>query len=97
MYNNCPFYYTALAVSEKVGIPSTVLTTQVRWLSSLQLTVLSRSAIVVSSKFLAAIFVLALCFFEFSVGARAFVIGLSQISSFFSIDVFYPWPSLHAR
>ena len=31
------------------------------------------------------VFVLSLCFLEFYVGVRAFVIGLSQISSFFSL------------
>ena len=40
----CPFDYTAVAVSRKVGIPLTGLTTPVRWL---KLTVLSRSAMVV--------------------------------------------------
>ena len=39
----CPFHYTAVAVSGKVGYPLTGLTTSVWWLS-LQLTVLSRSA-----------------------------------------------------
>ena len=33
---------------------------------------------------LGAVFVLSQCFLEFSVSMRAFVIGLSQISSFFS-------------
>ena len=33
-------------------------------------------------KVLVAFFALSFCFFEFSVGERAFVIGLSQISSF---------------
>ena len=46
-----------------------------------QLTVLSRSAIVVFSKF----FMLSRCFFDFSVGVGTFVTGLSQISSFFSL------------
>ena len=45
--NVCPFYYTAVAVSGKAGIPCTGLTTSVGWLSLPQLTVLSRSAIVV--------------------------------------------------
>ena len=31
------------------------------------------------------VFVLSRCFFDFSVGVGAFVIGLTQISSFFSI------------
>ena len=45
--NVCPFDYTAFGVSGKVGIPYTSLTTPVGWLSLPQLTVLSRSAIVV--------------------------------------------------
>ena len=45
--NVCHFDYTAFAVSGKVGIPYTGLTTPVGWQSLPQLTVLSRSAIVV--------------------------------------------------
>ena len=40
--------------------------------------------VVVLSKFLLEFFVLSRCFLDFSVGVGAFVIGLSQISSFFS-------------
>ena len=47
IFNVCPFDYMAFAVSGKVGIPLSGLTAPVEWLSSLQLTVLSRSAIVV--------------------------------------------------
>ena len=43
---------------------------------------LSRSAIVVSSKFLLAFFMLSRCFLDFSVGVGAFVTGLSQIFSY---------------
>ena len=69
----------------EVGIPYTVLTTPVWWLSLLQLTVLIRSAIVVFTiEVFGGIFLLSFCFLEFSVDVRAFVIGLSQISSFFS-------------
>ena len=46
--------------------------------------ILSRSAIVVKSKFLGGIFVLSRCFSDFAVGVGVFVIRLSQISSFFS-------------
>ena len=46
-FNVCPFHYTAFVVSGKVGIPLTGLTTPVGWLLLPQLTVLSRSAIVV--------------------------------------------------
>ena len=60
------------------------LTTPVGWLLLLQLTALSRSAIVVQSKFLLAFFMLSRCLLDFSVGVGAFVIGLSQISSLFS-------------
>ena len=45
--NVCPFDCAALVFIGKVGIPLTSLTTQVRWLSLPNLTVLSRSAIVV--------------------------------------------------
>ena len=34
------------------------------------------------------VFVLSCCFLDFPVGVGAFVIGLSQISSFFSINVY---------
>ena len=78
--NVCPFDYTAFAVSGMVGIPLTGLTTPVGW----QLTVLSRSAIVVKSKILVAFLCCHVAFWNFSVGVGAFVIGLSQISSFFS-------------
>ena len=45
--NVCAFDYTAFAVSEKVGIPLTGLNTPDGWAPLPQLTVLSRSAIVV--------------------------------------------------
>ena len=54
------------------------------WLLLLQLTVLSRSEIVVLSKFLVEFFMLSSCFLDFSVSVGAFVIGLSHVSSFFS-------------
>ena len=81
--NVCPFDYTTFEVSGKVRIPKTGLTTSVGWLSGPELIVLSRFAITVQSKFLVAFCVVALLF-GFSVGVGAFVIGLSQISSFFS-------------
>ena len=77
----CPFDNTAFAVVGKVGIPYAGLTKPVRWLSILQPTVLSRSAIVVLSKCRWHFCVFTLL--EFSVGVRAFVIGLCQISSLF--------------
>ena len=45
--NLCPFDYAAFAVSRKVWIPLTGLSTPVGWLSLPQLTVLSWSAIIV--------------------------------------------------
>ena len=60
----------------RVGIPLTGLTTPVGWLLLPQLNVLSRSSIVVKSKFLVAFCVVTLLF-GFSVGVGAFVIGLS--------------------
>ena len=61
----------------KVWIPLTGSTTPVGWLSLLQLIVITRSAIAVWR------FCVFSCFFDFSVDVGAFVIGLSQISSFF--------------
>ena len=68
----CPFDNTAFAISGKVGI------------SLLQLTVLSRSAIVVQSKYVVVFFVFSHCFLDFSVDVETFIVGLSlsQISSF---------------
>ena len=48
---SCPFNYTAIAVSGKAGTTSTRVTTQVGWLLLLQLTVQSRSAIIMQSTF----------------------------------------------
>ena len=56
----------------------------VEWLSLLQINVQSRSLIDVQSKLIFCVrFVLSLCFLEFSVGVRTFVIGLNQIASVF--------------
>ena len=69
----CPFDYTTVAVSGKIGIPLTGLTTPDRWLSLLQLTVLNRSAIVVLSKILVAFFsVVVALLFGFFCGCRVF-------------------------
>ena len=81
--NVCPFDNTAFAVSWKDWIPLTGLTTSVVRLLLLQVIVLSRSAIVVLSKFWWCL-VLSRCVSDFSLGVGTFVIGLSQISSFFS-------------
>ena len=78
--NVCPIDYTAVSVSGKVERSRTDLTTAVGWLLLLQLIVLSRSAI---NRCVIAVFVLSRCFLDFSVGVGAFVIWLSQISSFF--------------
>ena len=77
------FDYTAVAVSGKVGIPLTVLTTPVGWLSFPRSTVVSRSLIVVSSKCLV-LFCVVTLLLGFFCWCRGFVIGLSQSSSFFS-------------
>ena len=81
------FWFHGLCVSGKVAIPYTDLITPVGWVSLLQMTVLSRSTIIVKSKYLLAFFVLSL-FFYFSVGVRVFVIGLNEISSFFFCNIF---------
>ena len=71
------------------GGPVNRLTTPVGWLQLFQLTVLSRFAIAVLSNFFVALFVLSLCPIDISVGVEAFVIGLSQISSFLSLVYLY--------
>ena len=83
--NVCLFGYTTFAVSRKVRIPFTGLTTPVGWLSLLQLTVLSVHNRCVIEVF-GGVFVLSRCFLDFSVGVGAFVIGMSRISSFISWD-----------
>ena len=82
----CPFDHTAVAGSGKVG-PVNRLTTPVG-LSVVTSTdrpnsVRNRCVI----ELFVALFVLSLCLFDFSVGVGAFVIGLSQISSFFSQQI----------
>ena len=61
------------------------LTKKDEWLQSRQLTVLSRSAIVVYSNVPVVFCVVALLFWKFC-WYRSFFIGLSQISSLFSVD-----------
>ena len=81
--NVCPFDYTAVAGSGKVGPVNQVNHTS--WVAVITPTDrLSRSVTTVVSNFFVALFVLSLCLFDISVGTGAFVIGLSQISSFFS-------------
>ena len=79
----CPFDYTAVAGSEKVGPVNQVNHTG--WVAVVTPTdrprsVRNRCVIELFCDF----FVLSLYPFEISAGVRAFVIGLSQISSFFS-------------
>ena len=80
-----PFDYTAVAGSGKVGPVNQVNHTS--WVAIVTTTdrpksVRSRSVI----ELFAALLVLSFCPFDISVGVGAFVIGLSQISSFFSLD-----------
>ena len=65
----CPIYYRSGYSRKHINSP--------------QLTVLSRSATAVLSNFLVALYMLSLRPFDISVGVGAFVIGLSQICSFF--------------
>ena len=81
----CPFDYMAFAVSGKVGIP---LTTPVGLLvtpTDRPKSVRNRCVIEVFG----GVCVCCPLVFEFSVGIRGFVIGLGQISFFFSLDVLY--------
>ena len=81
--NVCPFDYTAVAGSGKVGPVNQV--NHISWVAVVTLTdrpksVRNRSVI----ELFVALFVLSLCPFDISVGVGAFVIGLNQISFFFS-------------
>ena len=80
--NVCPFDYTAVAVSGKVERSSgvTVVT-----LTDRPKSVRNHCVIEVFG----GVLVLSRCFLDFSVGVGAFVIGLSQIYSFFSIHFVY--------
>ena len=81
--NLCPFDYTAVAGSGKVGPINQVNHTS--WVAVVTPTARPKSVRnrCVIALFVA-LFVLSLCFFGISVGVGAFVIGLSQFSSFFS-------------
>ena len=79
----CPFDYTAVAGSGKVGPVNQVNHTS--WVAVVTPTgrpksVRNRCVI----ELFVALCVLSLCPFDISAGVGAFVIGLSQISSFFS-------------
>ena len=80
--NVCPFGYTDVAIGGKAELSETGLTKPVGWLLLLQLTVLSRSAVVVLLKSLVAFLCCHVAFFYYFQGVGAFIIGLSQISSF---------------
>ena len=82
--NVCPFDYTAVAGSGKVGPVNQANHTS--WVAVVIPTDRpSRSATAVKSNFFVALFVLSLWPFDISVGVGAFVIGLSQMSYFLSI------------
>ena len=78
----CPFVYTAVSVSGKVERSLIVLTHQWGgcWYSNLPQSV--NNCCVIEG--LVAFIVFSRCFLDLSVGVRAFEMGLSQISSFFS-------------
>ena len=83
IFNVCPFDYTAVAGSGKVGPVNQVNHTN--WVAIVNPTdrpksVRNRCVI----ELFVALFVLSLCTFDSSAGVGAFVIGLGQISSFFS-------------
>ena len=65
----CPFEYTAVAVSRKVGIPYIGLTTPVGWLLLLRHTVLSQS---LCNRSFCGDFVLSCCVLNFSLGVGGF-------------------------
>ena len=76
----CPFAYTTVAGSWKVGPVNQI--NQTSWIALVNPTdhpksVRNRCVI----ELFVALFVLSLCPFDISVGVGAFVIGLSQISS----------------
>ena len=79
----CPFDYTAFAVSGKAGITLTGLTTPV----GLLVTPTDRPKSVRNRCVIEVFGIVCVCcplVFEFSVGIGGFVIGLGQISFFFS-------------
>ena len=85
--NVCPFDYTAVAGSRKVGPVNQVNFTS--WVAVVTPTdrpksVRNRCVI----ELFVALFVLSLCPFDIFAGVGAFVVGLSQISSFFSSHLY---------
>ena len=80
----CPFDYTAVAGSGTVGPVNQVNHTS--WVAVITPTDRTKSVCnCCVIELFVALFVLSLCPFDISVGVGAFVIGLSQISSFFSL------------
>ena len=91
--NVCPFDYMAVAVSGKVGPVNMVNTTS--WVTVFTPTdspksVHNRCVI----ELFVALFLLSLCPFDIAVGVSTFVIGLSQISSFFSCSCSNCWDQI---
>ena len=78
--NGCPFDYRAFVISWKVGIPLIGLTKPVGWLSLLQLTAISQSALLLYNRTFWWQFCVVTLVFLFSVCVGYFVIGLYQIS-----------------
>ena len=95
----CPFDYTAVAVSGKVGPINQV--NQTSWVAVVTSTDRHKSVCnCCVIKLFFALFVLSFCPFDISVGVWAFVIGLSQISSFFSwnfVPMKYSWFAAHVN
>ena len=93
--NVCPFDYTAVVGSGKVGPVNQVNHTS--WVAVVTPTDRPKS---IRNRFViklfVALFVLSLCPFDISAGVGAFVIGLSQISSFFLL-VFYEIATRHGK
>ena len=86
--NVCPFDYTAVAGSGKVGPVNQV--NYASWMAVVTPTdrpMSDRNRCVIG--LFMALFVLSLCPFDISVGVGAFFIGLSQIFSFFSSTQMY--------
>ena len=81
--NVCPFDYTDVAGSGKDGPLKVNHTSWVAVVNQNDRPKLVRNRFVIDF-FCVALFVLSLCPFDISAGVGAFVIGLSQISSFFS-------------
>ena len=83
--NMCPFDYTAVAGTGKIG-PVNRFTIPVGWLSYSNWPSLVGPQSLCNRTFLVALFVLSLWPFDISVCIGAFLIGLSQISSFVSFQ-----------